>query len=86
MALPAQGASDWFMSVSSALSLSPAPWPTATMDLASARDNSGVGMKAPLPTLTSMTNASRPAASFLDRMEAVISGIDSTVAVTSRAA
>ncbi len=31
-----------------------------------------------------MTRASSPAASFFDRMEAVMSGIDSTVAVTSR--
>ena len=43
-------------------------------------------MKAPEPTLTSMTNASSPAAIFFDRIEAVISGIDSTVPVTSRIA
>ena len=41
--------------------------------------------KAPEPTLTSITSASSPAASFLERMDAVISRIDSTVAVTSRA-
>jgi hypothetical protein len=33
-----------------------------------------------------MTSASSPAASFLERMEAAISGIDSTVAVESRRA
>ena len=33
-----------------------------------------------------MTNASSPAAIFFDRIEAVISGIDSTVPVTSRIA
>ena len=41
-------------------------------------------MKAPLPTLTSMTSASRPAASFFDRIEPVIMATDSTVAVVSR--
>ena len=43
-------------------------------------------MKAPEPTFTSMTSACRPAASFLARIEAVISGMLSTVAVTSRMA
>ena len=43
-------------------------------------------MNAPEPALTSITSASRPAASFLDRIEATISGIDSTVAVASRSA
>ena len=43
-----------------------------------------VGMKAPEPILTSMTSACRPPASFLARIEAVISGMLSTVAVTSR--
>ena len=47
---------------------------------------SSSGMKAPEPTLTSITSASSPAASFLDRIEATISGIDSTVPVTSRMA
>ena len=37
-------------------------------------------MNAPVPILTSMTSASSPAASFFDRIEATISGIDSTVA------
>ena len=43
-------------------------------------------MKAPLPTLTSSTSASIPSASFLDMIEPAMSGIDSTVAVTSRSA
>ena len=43
-------------------------------------------MLAPLPNLTSITRPWRPAASFFERIEAVISGIDSTVAVTSRMA
>jgi len=41
-------------------------------------------MKAPFPVFTSITSASSPAASFLERIDAVMSGIDSTVAVTSR--
>ena len=41
-------------------------------------------MNAPLPTLTSITRQSRPADSFLDRMDDVINATDSTVAVTSR--
>jgi hypothetical protein len=41
-------------------------------------------MKAPLPALTSMTSASRPADSFFDRIEPVIMATDSTVAVVSR--
>ena len=43
-------------------------------------------MKAPEPVFTSITSPSSPAASFFDRIEAVMSGIDSTVAVTSRIA
>ncbi len=42
--------------------------------------------KAPVPVLTSITRPFNPAASFFDRMEAVISGMDSTVPVTSRMA
>ncbi len=38
----------------------------------------------PEPHLTSSTRCSRPAASFFDRIVAVMSGMDSTVAVTSR--
>ena len=37
-----------------------------------------------MPTFTSSTRASRPAASFFDMMDEAISGIDSTVAVASR--
>ena len=43
-------------------------------------------MKAPEPTFTSMTRASSPAASFFERIDAVMSGTESTVAVTSRIA
>ena len=43
-------------------------------------------MNAPLPTLTSSTSAAVPSAIFLDMIELAISGIDSTVPVTSRSA
>ena len=43
-------------------------------------------MKAPHPTLTSRTKASIPSASFFDMIDPAMSGIDSTVAVTSRSA
>ena len=85
-ALPAAVASGSFMSVMSALVFMPAPLATATRLSASARDSSRFSMKAPVPVFTSRTRPARPAASFFDRIEAVISGIDSTVAVTSRMA
>ena len=44
------------------------------------------GMNAPLPTLTSSTSAPVPSAIFLDMIELAMSGIDSTVPVTSRSA
>ncbi len=53
------------------------------------RERAGVAavfMNAPRPTFTSSTSASMPSASFFDRMLATMSGIDSTVAVTSRSA
>ncbi len=43
-------------------------------------------MNAPLPTLTSSTSAAVPSAIFLDMIELAISGMDSTVPVTSRSA
>ena len=43
-------------------------------------------MNAPLPVLTSRMSADAPIASFFDMIEAVISGSDSTVPVTSRSA
>ena len=82
--MPAAGHSDSFMPVRIADVRVPAPLPTWTMDSASSTDFSYVGMNAPLPALTSMTRASRPAASFLDRIEPVIMATDSTVAVVSR--
>src|SRR3546814_16524221 len=74
------------MSVTRATLDNPAPSATATMLLASAAAIGWVSAKAPLPTFTSITRPSRPAASFFDRIEAVMRGIDSPVAVTSRPA
>ena len=85
-ALPAVRPSTWFMSVSSATVGSPLPTATSTIARASSRARSSAGINAPEPNLTSMTSASRPAASFLDRIEPTISGIDSTVPVASRIA
>ena len=74
------------MSVTSAEQARPAPSATSTMLRASRPAASRSAMNAPLPVLTSRTSASSPAASFFDRIDAVISGTDSTVAVTSRMA
>ena len=74
------------MSVSSATVGSPAPRATSTSASASSSASSRAAMKAPEPNLTSITSASSPAASFFERIEATISGIDSTVPVASRIA
>ena len=74
------------MSVSRAEVGRPLPFATSTIARASSSACSRSGRNAPEPTFTSITSASRPAASFLDRIEATISGIDSTVPVASRIA
>ena len=53
---------------------------------ANSMDFSKVGISAPLPLLTSNTTTPQPAAIFLDKIEEVIKGRLSTVAVTSRSA
>ena len=53
---------------------------------ASSRASSMVFMKAPEPTFTSRTSEPVPSAIFLDMIEEAISGIASTVPVTSRSA
>jgi hypothetical protein len=58
----------------------------ATIVAASSRAASRLFMNAPVPTLTSSTSAPVPSAIFLLMIELAISGIDSTVAVTSRKA
>ena len=57
-----------------------------TMVWARRRASTCFFMNAPLPTFTSSTSASTPSASFFDMIDDEISGIDSTVAVTSRSA
>ncbi len=85
-ALPAVQPRHWPMSVKRARQGSPAPAATAISSPASASAAAAEGKKAPEPSLTSITRPASPAASFLARIEATISGIDSTVAVTSRIA
>ena len=74
------------MSVNSATVGRPAACAVSTRECASARASAWAVMNAPLPVFTSMTSPCNPAASFLARIDAVMSGIDSTVAVTSRIA
>ena len=74
------------MSVISACTFLSMRRPMPTIVCARRRASTCFFMKAPLPTLTSSTSASTPSASFFDMMEEAISGIDSTVAVTSRSA
>ena len=85
-ALPAVRPSTWFISVINARVAIPAPLPTATKLCAKARAVSGVSANAPLPNFTSRIRDCTPAASFLDRIEAVIRSMLSTVPVTSRIA
>ena len=74
------------MSVSSALTRRPCSAPMPTSVRASSRPLSTVRMNAPEPTFTSSTSASAPSAIFFDMIDDAISGIVSTVAVTSRSA
>ena len=53
---------------------------------ASSRASSSLFMKAPDPTLTSSTSAPVPSAIFLLMIELAMSGMASTVPVTSRSA
>ncbi|MDI2021693.1 hypothetical protein PJL18_02214 [Paenarthrobacter nicotinovorans] len=74
------------MSVISATVCTPASLPRATMVSASSRARASSFMKAPEPTLTSNTSDPVPSAIFLLMIEEAISGIASTVPVTSRSA
>ena len=64
------------------------PWaaPSPTIVSASSRARPASFMNAPVPTFTSSTSAPVPSAIFFDMIELAISGIDSTVPVTSRSA
>ena len=57
-----------------------------TSDSASRRESASVFMKAPLPVFTSSTRASMPSAIFLLMIDALMRGMLSTVAETSRSA
>ena len=74
------------MSVISAWTFLSMRRPMPTMVCARRRASTCFFMNAPLPTLTSSTSASTPSASFFDMIEDEMSGMDSTVAVTSRRA
>ena len=74
------------MSVSSATVCTPASVPSATIVSASSRARSTSFMNAPVPTFTSSTSAPVPSAIFLLMIDDAISGIASTVPVTSRSA
>ena len=85
-ALPTARPSGASMRVSRAVVRTPASVPRPTMVRASSCAAGSSRMNAPLPTLTSSTSAAVPSAIFLDMIELAISGIDSTVPVTSRSA
>ena len=72
------------IAVSRATVRQPCASPMPIMVFARICDWAGSVMKAPLPVLMSSTSPDSPSASFLDMMLAEISGIDSTVPVTSR--
>lgn len=72
------------IAVSSATVFTPCAEPSPTIVVASSRARSRSFMNAPTPTFTSSTNAEVPSAIFLLMIELEISGMDSTVAVTSR--
>ena len=74
------------MSVSTAEVGRPASWPRPTMVRASCSADPRSFMNAPEPTLTSSTRPPAPSAIFLDMIDEAISGMASTVPVTSRSA
>ena len=69
-----------------ALVRTPASLPSSTIVRANSRASPRSFMNAPEPTLTSSTRAPVPSAIFLLMIELAISGMDSTVPVTSRSA
>ena len=85
-ALPRLGTSGWFMSLITAVVGQPAAVAVLLSAWANARACVSSFMNAPEPTLTSSTKPSSPAASFFDRIDAVIRSSESTVEVTSRTA
>ena len=86
LALPTSRPSGASIRVTIASVLTPEALPIATSDWASRRESSSVFMNAPPPVLTSRTSAPMPSAIFLLMIDAEISGMLSTVPVTSRSA
>jgi hypothetical protein len=84
--LPTAAPSGASMSVTMASVRTPDNVPISTIARPSACACATSFMNAPSPHLTSRTSALLPSASFLLMIDAAISGIDSTVAVTSRSA
>ena len=78
--------SGWSMSVSRATVRTPFASPRPTIVSASRARRRASGRNAPAPTLTSSTSASVPSAIFFDMIDDAMSGIASTVPVTSRRA
>ena len=74
------------MAVTRATVFTPASVPSCTIVRASSEAFAGSDIKAPLPVFTSRTSADVPSAIFLLMIDDAISGIASTVAVTSRSA
>ena len=85
-ALPAVRPSGISIAVTSAKVLTPASLPRPTIVCANSRALSGSLINAPAPVFTSSTNALVPSAIFLLIIDDAMSGIASTVAVTSRSA
>ena len=71
------------MSVTNADAFLPAARAPPTRARARAVASSRVCMKAPEPHFTSKTSVPAPSASFFERMEETMSGMDETVPVTS---
>ena len=84
IALPAARPSTVSIAVISAEVRTPFASPITTIASARRVASSRDRMNAPEPVFTSSTRASVPSAIFFDMIELAISGIDSTVAVTSR--
>ena len=85
-ALPTARPSGASIAVMMASVLTPEALPMETSDSASRRESASVFMNAPLPVFTSSTRASMPSAIFLLMIDALMSGMLSTVADTSRSA
>ena len=85
-ALPTAHPSGVSIRVMTASVRTPDALPIETSDSASRRESASVFMNAPLPVLTSRMRASMPSAIFLLMIDALMSGMLSTVPVTSRSA